>query len=324
MSCGGSVMIVDGVEVPVEGVAGEVGEAVVEAPPGLKWLALRLASMFGWRASLRPVWGSCDFRLGTWDVVHVGHGVPPNVLAFAVRSTGGRYVERGEVGVLEVGGSSVYFVPAYYRLPEEHLDRLAEAVNVEGTVFYPVLYRRVAEGLARRRGLPLAGRPMTGCWVGDAPGDAALVVSSGLFYGLAVKLFFPGARVYAVDPFQLRVVDVEPAYRRVMALRAANRAALEGARRVALVVTVKPGQRPDASWAAAALRAMGKEVVVVEADEVTPELLSDLDVDLAVNAACPRIGLDDLDRMYRPVINLGDLRAAARRMDDPRAPMWWF
>ncbi|MDT7862821.1 MAG: diphthamide synthesis protein, partial [Vulcanisaeta sp.] len=55
------------------------------------------------------------------------------------------------------------------------------------------------------------------------------------------------------------------------------------------------------------LREMNKEVVIIDADEVSPDVVNNLPVDAVVNTACPRVGIDDLDRFAKPVINVGDL-----------------
>ncbi len=52
---------------------------------------------------------------------------------------------------------------------------------------------------------------------------------------------------------------------------------------------------------------MGKEFVVIDLNEVSPDYINNLPVDAVVNTACPRIGIDDLDRFAKPVINAGDV-----------------
>ncbi len=41
-------------------------------------------------------------------------------------------------------------------------------------------------------------------------------------------------------------------------------------------------------------------------DEVSPEKLEGLKLDAAIICACPRIGIDDLERYRIPILNLED------------------
>lgn len=278
-------------------------KSVVEAPPGFKALAMELARRTGSKVSGRAVWGSCDVgldearALGAERIVHLGHGVPPNIAYLLKKNTGGR-VEKIDTDtyVLRAQGIEAYFVPVYYMPPE---DLPSPPL---GKLYFPVPYRLIAEELAARYRLELAAEPITGCWVGEAPAGSAVVVSPGYFYALAVKLFYPEAQVWALDPFNRRVVPIESEYRRLMGLKA--RAYLARRDKVIVVVSRKPGQMQREAAERAAEKLGG---VVVELDEASPELLDDLQADLIVNTACPRIGFDDLDRIKTPVINLKEL-----------------
>ncbi|MEL9991357.1 MAG: diphthamide synthesis protein [Thermoproteus sp.] len=278
-------------------------DVLVEAPPGFKRVALELARRTGAKVSGRPVWGSCDVglqdaeALGLKRVVHLGHGVPPNIGHLLKKNTGGS-LEKIDVDtyLLKARGVEAYFVPVYY-VPPPSLPR-----PPAGKIYFPLPYRLIAEELALQHSMEVAREPITGCWVGEPPGGPAVVVSSGYFYPLAVKLFYPDVEVWGYDPFRGKSYSVEGEYRRLMGLKA--RAHLGGWKKAVVVVSRKPGQmqREEAERVAARLGA-----VVVEVDETSPELLDDLGADLVVNTACPRVGFDDLDRIKTPVVNLHEL-----------------
>ncbi|AFA38881.1 diphthamide biosynthesis enzyme Dph1/Dph2 domain protein [Pyrobaculum oguniense TE7] len=284
----------DSVEVhPLVWTAGP--DTLIEAPPGFKWLAMKIAEKTGAAVSGRPVWGSCDVKIDPTyrKLFHLGHGVPPNIAHLLEKNLGARVVKLDtDLYKLVVGSVEAYFIPVYYKPPD-----VLPTLRGEGTIYFPVPYRRIAEELSRRSGIPMAKEPITGCWVGERPSGVAYVVATGLFYPITLKLFFPDAVVYQIDPFRNEVRDVEPEFARLMKLKA--RSHLVDAKRVAVVVSTKPGQRQDEK--ARELAARGVTVVVL--DEVSPDLIDDLQVDLVVNTACPRIGIDDLDRVKTPVLN---------------------
>ncbi len=279
-------------------------DVLLEAPPGFKWAAVELARKTGAKLSGRAVWGSCD--VGLTDaiymkakrIVHLGHGVPPNVGYLLKKNTGGT-LEKIDVDtyLLRTNDVEVYFVPVYY-IPPPNLPR-----PPMGKIYFPVPYRLIAEELALQHSMEMAREPITGCWVGEPPDGSAVVVSSGYFYPLAVKLFYPNAEVWGYDPFKGKAFPVEGEYRRLMGLKA--RAYMSKKERVIVVVSRKPGQmqREEAERVAAQMNG-----VVVEVDEASPDLLDDLGADLIVNTACPRIGFDDQDRIRTPVVNLHELQ----------------
>jgi len=55
------------------------------------------------------------------------------------------------------------------------------------------------------------------------------------------------------------------------------------------------------------LEKAGKEVYVLAMDEVTPEKIEGLKLDMLLNCACPRIGIDDQARYQVPVLNCDQL-----------------
>ncbi|AKT35469.1 diphthamide biosynthesis enzyme Dph1/Dph2 domain [Pyrobaculum sp. WP30] len=285
---------VDTVEVhPLAWQAGP--DTLIEAPPGFKWVAVEIAEKTGAAVSGRPVWGSCDVRLDPAyrRIFHLGHGVPPNIAHLLQRNLGAA-VERLDTDLYRLRREDVevYFIPVYYKPPPQ-LPKPAE----EGKIYFPVPYRKIAEKLHAETGLPLAKEPITGCWVGEPPGPVAYVAATGLFYPLTIKFFYPEAKVYQIDPFRGEVRDVEPDFARLMKLKA--RAHLATPRRVAVLLTTKPGQRQDEK--ARNLATMGMTVVVL--DEASPDYIDDLQFDLVINTACPRIGIDDLDRVKTPILN---------------------
>ena len=278
-------------------------DTIIEAPPGFKFVAFEIARRTGASVSGRAVWGSCDVGIKSGKVVHLGHGVPPNIAARLERHTQSRVEKLGrDLYVLRHSNGVAYFVPVYYRVPETALNELDMDIPSDSYVYYPLPYRLIAESLTEKFGLRLLSEPMTGCWVPRYPDKPSLVVASGLFYPLTLKLLNPDAQVFALDPFSKRLQDVDASFKRLAGLKA--KAWLSGGS-VAILVTGKPGQMVSRETINQVASRLG--AVVVEVDEASPELIDDLPVDYVVNTACPRIGFDDLDRISKPMLNIGEV-----------------
>ncbi|ABL87571.1 diphthamide biosynthesis protein [Pyrobaculum islandicum DSM 4184] len=282
-------------------------DTLIEAPPGFKWVAMEIARKTGATVSGRPVWGACDIRPDPRfrKIFHLGHSVPPNVAYLLQKNLGGE-IERVEQDFyrFKTDGTEIYFIPVYYKPPPD-LPRLEKV----GKIYFPLPYRKIAEVIHKETGFPIARDPVTGCWVGEQPGDVAYVVSTGLFYPLTLKFFYPDTTVYLVDPFRREVKDIEPEFMRLIKLKA--RAHISTPKRVAVLLTTKPGQRQDDK----ALELSSRGLVMVLLDEISPEYIDDLQFDLVVNTACPRIGIDDIDRIKTPILNYYEYK---RGVIDPR------
>jgi len=276
-------------------------DTLIEAPPGFKYVAFELAKKTGARVSGRPIWGSCDTADVSGNVVHLGHGVPPNISARLIRNLGGS-IDKIDVDtyVLKRTNGKTYFVPVYYRVPSL---TLPNDLPNGSPIYFPVPYRLIAEEIAEKLGGELVEPPMTGCWVAKPPSDVNVVVAAGYFYPLTLKLLKPNAKVYGFDPFSQRVLDVDLRFVELARLKAGTWLVDRGSK--AIIISTKPGQMVDGEL----VRELSKRLnaVVVAVDEASPELLNDMPVDVVINAACPRIGFDDLDRVSKPVLNLGEV-----------------
>jgi len=128
-----------------------------------------------------------------------------------------------------------------------------------------------------------------------------LFIGTGSFHPLGLALT-TGRRVVATDPVTGAVseIDPEPMLRR----RFAKIAMAETARRFAVLVSKKPGQRRMrlARQLKEAGEARGLEMVLVYLDVIEPDRLLNLGVEAAVCTACPRIALDDADRYSIPLL----------------------
>lgn len=128
-----------------------------------------------------------------------------------------------------------------------------------------------------------------------------IFVGTGQFHPLGMALA-TGKRVVAADPVacQVSVIDPEPMLRR----RYAAIARAAGARKIAVLVTKKPGQkRMELARKMVEIGALdNREMYLVYLDCVVPDILINLGAEAAVSTACPRVALDDAPIFSIPLL----------------------
>ncbi len=213
--------------------------------------------------------------------------------------------------IIKFKDSTIYLVPAYYEPDPEVEEALISKLRQAGApklIAYALPYKLYADHLAAVLGAQLFG-PFTGCFFPLKVDGAGVVAGGGLFYSMTVKLVNPNARVLAIDPHRITVEDIDREYRRFLAMKVSALIKAREAKRVAVILTGKPGQSMEmrVNDVLAYLRSNGIDsFLVYGGDEVGPDLINELSVDAVINTACPRLGgFDDLDRVNKPVINMG-------------------
>jgi len=287
---------------------------LLQAPDGMKAAAVELARRLepeGFEVVISGghAWGGCDVAygeaesLGAEGIVHLGHH------GF-VGHAGGR------VPVLFLPAlSAVDPVPVFRRALEEVLAEGRSEVAL-GVAVQHVHWVGKLEEVASEAGVKLLVGELggfrglvVGCNYSSLPGGSAVVVvAGGIFHGLGAALW-TGKPTWVADPYlrEVKRVDV----RRFLAVRLEMLSRAMEARRFAVLVSVKPGQRRLrlAELAARALRRSGREALLVVLDEVTREALENLTgFDAFVNTACPRLAVDDAEAFPAPVVNAGELK----------------
>jgi len=136
--------------------------------------------------------------------------------------------------------------------------------------------------------------------------DCFLAISAGEFYaaGLVLQTDKP---VLNLDLERREIRSLEEFKRRIQKILVWNKAQLKEAKKIGLLVSWKKGQLRLPFELKKKLEAEGKEVYILAMDEVSPEKIEGLELDFLINAACPRIGLDDLERYFLPIVNLDQI-----------------
>jgi diphthamide synthase subunit DPH2 len=198
--------------------------------------------------------------------------------------------------------NNVHFFEAYVDAPVSEFIPPLKRVGL----VYSVQYKNKVEEYAKRlrendREVVMGGEPdfmakyigqITGCDVGAAKKilgrvDGFVVVSDGVFHAEAVAAL--GKPVYNWTGEKASA----PHY---------PMASLFAAKTVAVVLGTKPGQKyeEEAKTAIERLKKMGKTVIFVAGDTITPEI-ANFQPDFWVIAACPRLAEDEFLRPSAPV-----------------------
>lgn len=134
-----------------------------------------------------------------------------------------------------------------------------------------------------------------------------MCISAGKFYGLGVILI-TNKPVLCLDLERNEIYSLDKLKKKIQKIIAWNKVELRDAKKVGLLVSWKKGQMLHNPFKIKKeLEKEGKEVYILAMDEITPEKLLGLKLDALINCACPRIGIDDLDRYKIPLLNLPDL-----------------
>lgn len=311
-------------DLEVERVSDEIRERharriLLQLPEGLRPRALQLARELEERADAEVLilgnscYGACDIALKQLEaveadlLVHYGHSrMLPD------RGTPILYVEaKIEVEVaplveialpLMEGWKTAGLAASVQHVHQ--LDKVAEALRLRGM--------RAIIGAGRGR-TPHDGQ-VVGCDYSSAryvagEVDGFLFVGGGQFHplGLAVAT---GKPVVAVDPYLSSVAEFgEDVVRRLAMKRMASLTAAKGARHLGIIVSLKPGQFELS--AARSLRdkleRQGRGAAIICIDEVRSEALANFsEVEAFINTACPRIAVDGVANLRRPILTVDE------------------
>ncbi len=294
----------------------KAGKVLLQMPDGLKPYAQALTAEIGRRAGVEvyvsagSCYGGCDLALTEAErlkadlLVHFGHTafLPPPPKPKVV------YVEaRCKFRVGEAVRAALPMLSSHRKIgltvSLQHVHRLGEARKI-----LEAEEKQVEVGSPKGHGVAYLGQ-ILGCNVSAAESvsgkvEAYLHLGGGVFHALGVYLS-TGKPVVAADPHSGKAVEVSEAGEKVKRKLKANFLRLGEARRVGVIVGMKPGQfnLQLALKVARKLRRLGKHPTLLSLDEVDSLKLEGFpDIEAFVCTACPRLGLDDAERFSRPLV----------------------
>jgi len=257
---------------------------------------------------LEPCYGACDIRdveakrLGCDAILHIGHE---------------KFVTKTEIPVVYWE----YFIEADpIPILEKEFEKLKDykKIGLITSIQFVHSIPKVKKYLEKKGKKVIAHKALQypgqvlGCSLEAAKKiedkiDCFLCISAGKFYGLGVVLI-TDKPVLCLDLERKEIYNLDELKRKIQKIIAWNKSQLKDAKKVGILVSWKKGQlKHNFFELKKKLEKEGKEVYILAMDEITPEKIEGLKLDALINCACPRIGMDDLERYKISVINFLDL-----------------
>jgi len=287
---------------------------VIQLPDGLKPLGFELCREIEAKTGVEvyltsdPCYGACDLAWEAMNLlqaeltVHCGHAEIPHL-------NDGRtiYLEaRSNVSIekpLKEALKMVEGVRVGLLATVQHIHLLERASRILRKLGKEVYVGR-AGGKLRYDGQVL-GCDFTAATSISEKVDFYLVIAGGVFHAVGVEAS-TGKPAIAVDPYLGRAVKVSDRVEKLMKIRMATRGRMLEAKRIGVLVSLKPGQMRVgfARKIKSMLEREGKECVLIAGRELTGlNLNSFSEIDLFINTACPRIAWDDREGFMKPILN---------------------
>ena len=139
--------------------------------------------------------------------------------------------------------------------------------------------------------------------------DAYLYIGGGRFHPTGIVMS-TGKPVIVANPYNGQISSIseddlmDVAKRRVAAVTVAK-----NAKRFGILVSSKPGQNnfEKAIEIQRGLKAQGKEAVIIYMDEIRADHVNNYsEPEILVNTACPRIAIDGIDGIDRPMLTINE------------------
>lgn len=253
-----------------------------------------------------PCYGACDLFTGYRDyaeaLVHFGHSPIPNLH----QDDNVLYIEaRADVDIDDA--------------LKAHLDEIPQKVGLLASVQYVHLLDKARSLLESTGKTAVIGTGDTRiCYPGQVLGcncssalavkdqvEGYLFIGEGDFHPLAAAFGAPG-RLLILNPVTGELRNLEEKRDRMLRRRFAAICVAQEAQSFLVIVCGKIGQRrmEAANSIVEKLKAAGKTVYRLVADEITPASLVPYRVDAYVNTACPRIAMDDSVRYDHPMLTI--------------------
>jgi len=133
--------------------------------------------------------------------------------------------------------------------------------------------------------------------------DCILCISAGKFYGLGVVMITEKP-VLCLDLERNEIYSLDSLKNRIKKTIAWNVSQIRDAKHIGLLVSWKKGQFRQVVYdVKKKLEKKRKEVFIIAMDRIEPEKLEGLKLDGLISFACPRIGIDDLEKYKIPIVN---------------------
>jgi 2-(3-amino-3-carboxypropyl)histidine synthase len=291
----------------------------LQVPEGLKMKVQELAKALEKSGaevlvSIEPCYGGCDLRdlqarrLGCDLIVHVGHsdfGVKPGVPVI--------YEEyRLDFDPTPILKKGIKRLEKYKNIGLVTTVQYLESLE-KVKVFLLTRGKNVLVGDSKK-GSPgqVLGCDFSAAKVLEDIVDCFIYIGTGRFHplGLSIEVSKP---VFLLSAEDRKLEKLDQERKKLEISRGMGIQKARSARSFGILVSTKPGQMNvrKAEKAKKDLEGLGKKAWILVGDEITPDKLLGLDIEVLVNTACPRLR-EDWKSFKRTVIDVEDVKRLSK------------
>ncbi|MGA3020544.1 MAG: diphthamide biosynthesis enzyme Dph2 [Candidatus Micrarchaeales archaeon] len=289
---------------------------LLQFPEGLKQEALKHAKELEAKGnevfvSASPTFGACDLaidearRIGAEKLIHFGHA------EFKHSDFNVEYVEYRIDAPLEILPKSLETLKAYRKIclmtTIQHIHQLNAISDFYKNEGKEIVFNK-PNGFAKNEG-QLLGCDPGNVKVLDKNVDAFIYFGGGLFHPIGA-LLQTTKPFFIIDPFQSRIERID-AMRETYRKRSRGKVlAAMNAKKFGILVSTKNGQYNMnlATDLKKKIETKGLTAAILVSNTFDFESINNMmEFDVFVNTACPRISLDDSERLRKPLLSVEEL-----------------
>jgi len=289
---------------------------LIQAPEGLKTRIQEMANELETVLSINvliscdPTYGACDLRdkeaktLGCDLLLHIGHtdfqakAVLPVIYVPYKIEFDPIPLLKLHINQLKSYEKICIFTTSQFLGTLDNVKAFLESKGKE--VFIGKHYRAGTEG-------QVLGCDYSAALPFEKQADCFLYLGTGMFHplGLALRTDKP---VLSLDFEMNKLIDMKKEKNRLERIKAYNIEQAKEAKNFGILVSIKEGQLfiKMAERIKKRLESAGKHAWILVSDEITPNKLLGLKLDVLVNCACPRID-EDFELFKKPILNPQDI-----------------
>ena len=277
---------------------------ILQIPDGLKRKALKIADELGdVLIDCESCFGACDLAiqdakmLGCDKIIHYGHS---KILETDIPV---EYVELREdynpIPVLERDFNKIKEKKIGLVSNLQFLDSLEKAKK-----FLEDKGKVVRIGKGRFYPGQVLGCDISAAKILEKDVEAFLYIGSGQFHPLGVSLQTEKP-VYVLNVEKNEITEMKKLKEKFLKQKYVSIALAKDAKRIGILVSVKPGQLnlKLAREIKEKLEEKEKKAYILVFNEIKPEKLEGLDLDCYINTACPRIAIENRTDFKKPILN---------------------